>query len=70
MVMTHDLVRKNDGRWRCVNCGRIGTTIGGVNRIRCTDPAPPGSNLIAAIEGTGPFAVRRRVRRGGRTGKS
>lgn len=55
--LTHDMMRRGDGTWTCVDCGRSGT-IAEVNAVRCPVEKKDNRNLLDAIAGTGKFAKR------------
>ena len=54
LALTHNMKRRRDGVWECVDCKREGT-IAEINDVACPTPTAAGSNLIDAIEGTGKY---------------
>jgi hypothetical protein len=55
-VLTHDLAREKAGDpWRCVQCGAVGATIAEVSEKPCQNPSTDNRNVLAAIDGSGPF---------------
>jgi hypothetical protein len=54
-LLTHDLMRRGNSPWTCVNCGHQGSTIAEVSAVSCPKKPSSNNNAIAAIEGTKPF---------------
>lgn len=54
-TLTHNMRKRRDGIWECVDCKREGT-IAEINEVKCAGQHRHFDHVMDAIEGTGKFA--------------